>query len=276
MKHSFLLAILCLSTIFLCAQSAPNKKITIGIIPFIGTSNCGSTVADQVYSTAYVEFVNSGRANFVEREDFTQLEVEKLVQASEGVDVSSIINFDRSQGAAYIIVGRISRCDATRKYNKRAGTYYYEGNVQALVKVIEVETGLIHKADLWGNKGGIIPTILSGGRGDTAEDALANAASSCKKDAQKFIESLIRLDGKILEMKDAKEAYVSLGSAHGIKKGDKIFAYEVTMVVDRKVETKIGELKVTEVNGEDICTARIMNAKAFANIDYQSLSLRTK
>lgn len=275
MRYSFLLALICLTTTFLDAQSDPNEKMTIGIIPFIGTSNCGTRVADQVYSTAYVEFVNSGRANFVEREDFTQLEVEKLVQSSEGVDVSSIINFDRSQGAAYIIVGRISRCDAARKYNKTAGTHYYEGNVQALVKVIEVETGLIHKADLWGSQNGIIG-ILSSSRGDTAEDALANAAGSCKKDAQQFIESLIRLDGKILEMKDDKEAYVSLGSAHGIKKGDKIFAYVVKTIAGRKTEEKLGELKVTEVNGDDICTAKIMNTKAFADIDYQSLSLRTK
>jgi len=275
MKYQFLLAVLCLTTTFLCAQGASNEKMTIGIIPFIGSSKCGSNVADQVYSAAYVEFVNSGRANFVEREDFTQLEVEKLVQASEGVDVSSIINFDRSQGAAYIIVGRISRCDASRKYNKTAGTHYYEGNVQALVKVIEVETGLIHKADLWGSQSGVLGLFKSG-RGDTAEDALANAAGSCKKSAKKFIESLIRLDGKILEMKDNKEAYVSLGSAHGIKKGDKIFAYVVKSIAGRKTEEKIGELKVTEVNGDDICTAKIMNAKAFSNIDYQTLALRTK
>ncbi|MEL7161324.1 MAG: hypothetical protein AAFN92_11260 [Bacteroidota bacterium] len=275
MKYPFLLAAFCLIMTFLGAQSDANEKMTIGIIPFIGSSQCGSNVAGQVYSTAYVEFVNSGRANFVEREDFTQLEVEKLVQAGEGVDVSSIINFDRSQGATYIIVGRISRCDATRKYNKTSGTNYYEGNVQALVKVIEVETGLIHKADLWGSQSGIMGLFKSG-RGDTADDALANAAGSCKKSAQNFIRSLIRLDGKILEMKDNKEAYISLGSAHGIKKGDKIFAYVVKTIAGRRTEEKLGELKVTEVNGEDICTAKIMNAKAFANIDYQALSLRTK
>lgn len=276
MKYPFLLAMLCLTTTFLCAQGESEEKMTIGIIPFIGSSKCGSNVAEQVYSAAYYEFINSGRANFVERQDFTQLEVEKIVQASEGVDISSIVNFDRSQGAAYIIVGRISRCAAERKYNKISKDYYYEGNVQALIKVIEVETGLIHKADLWGSKGGILDPFLSSSRGDTAEDALAKAATNCKKDAHNFIESLIKLEGKILEMKNDREAYVSLGSAHGIKKGDKIFAYTVKIVARRKLEEKIGELKVMAVGGKDICTAKITNAKAFANIDYQSLVLRTK
>ena len=98
--------------------------------------------------------------------------------------------------------------------------------------------------------------------GDTQDEAISRASAKAVKAVRDFIDENFKLEGTILEISkvkkdDAKEVYISLGSAHGVSE-DTYFSVCVTRQIAGRTSFKeIGRLKVIAVEGEDISLCEV-------------------
>lgn len=93
--------------------------------------------------------------------------------------------------------------------------------------------------------------------GDTPDAAAVDVAKFARKAVRALVDEAFKLNGTILEISatkgdEAKQVYISLGSAHGVGNKARFKVYELRTVAGRNSRKEIGELKVSAVEGEDL------------------------
>ena len=132
------------------------------------------------------------------------------------------------------------------------GSTYYSASIAYTLKVINPKDGTLVGSKTFKHGEGI--TDIS--TGDTQDEAISRASAKAVKAVRDFIDENFKLEGTILEISkvkkdDAKEVYISLGSAHGVSE-DTYFSVCVTRQIAGRTSFKeIGRLKVIAVEGED-------------------------
>lgn len=160
-------------------------------------------------------------------------------------------------GANYIIQGFVSSM-TTNKEKLNDGSTYYSASIAYTLKVINPKDGTLVGSKTFKHGEGI--TDIS--TGDTQDEAISRASAKAVKAVRDFIDENFKLEGTILEISkvkkdDAKEVYISLGSAHGVSE-DTYFSVCVTRQIAGRTSFKeIGRLKVIAVEGEDISLCEV-------------------
>ena len=93
--------------------------------------------------------------------------------------------------------------------------------------------------------------------GDTPDAAAVDVAKFARKAVRALVDEAFKINGTILEISatkgdEAKQVYISLGSAHGVGSKARFKVYELRTVAGRNSRKEIGELKVSAVEGEDL------------------------
>lgn len=99
---------------------------------------------------------------------------------------------------------------------------------------------------------------------ETAEGALNSAIVSLSSRITKYLDVNLPLSANIIEgareKKDKqKEVYIDLGAAEGGFKGLHFDVFTVRTVAGRQAKKKIGRLKVTDVEGDDISLCKVQS-----------------
>lgn len=240
---------------FLYAQSDLPPKI-MGILPLKVVENRQIEVAKQLEALVYEVVVGSQRMEIVERQFFSELENEKWRQSQDDFIDGSVISKTKSRGAHHLLVGQITQTDVSHSRNSDGSTTY-SCDLKAAVRIIDIETSQVVISDIWQNNG-----LLDLDAGDSEEKAMGRAVNSLKKDIKKFVEEHWPLKGEVIQLDNSGNILVSLGEADGISKGERLIVYTESVLQTGQVFIKeIGNLRVIEVNGSEVCTTKIIKGK---------------
>jgi hypothetical protein len=238
----------------LTAQSSSSPEI-IGILPFKVVDRDQIDIAQQLEGQVYEILVGSNRMEIVERQFFSELENEKWRQSQDDFINGEVISKTKSRGARHLMIGQITQSDVSR--NSSSNGVSYSCDLKVSVRIIDIETSKIVISATWQNG-----SLIDFDTGDTKEKAMGNSVNSLKKDIRGFVEDYWPLTGEVIQLDPEGNALVNLGEANGIGKNDRLIVYTSTILDSGQVFTKeVGELKVSEINGPEICTARIRKGK---------------
>lgn len=249
-------------------KSQSDEKVII-IVPFYAKNRQYNAAADQVYSYAMTEFVKSRRARFVEREKFSQIELEKMINSGDDFNPLNVIDIDQSIGGTHLLIGKINSCDTERK-RRDSGDTYYTCNIQTSIRVVNIETGEIEMSDDW-ESGGLLPITAS-----SEEGAVAKASKSQRRDASKFLDEFFPLVGSIKKVISDDEFIVGLGRADGVNEKDILEVFTVEDMGGDPFYTLLGSIKVTEVNGPSLCTAKLKGTERGQPKDCISMAVHSR
>ena len=252
MKNVFLTAVAVLMSVCVYAQ-----KPVVVVDYFSYPSSVKDGYASALRSSVIAGINSVNRVNLVDAESEAALELEALRRNREMAmeDQTARIGAMKTIGADYIITGVISNISAD--YNRPDdGKPYYNGNVLYALTVMNVSDGTVV-----GTKN-FVYSKLTGNTGSTAEEAIISTFSRVKQSMDNFVNEYFKLKGVVVEMNEAskkgdqaKSCYISLGSDHGIVKGQLLDVFEVKAIAGREALSEIGSLRVSEVVAGDLALA---------------------
>lgn len=211
-------------------------------------------------------FYSTNRFNIVDRTNFNKLKAEKELQKSEEFIDGKIVNQGNLEGAEQIVTGNISQINIVKKRTEKS--YYYDCKISFSLQVIDIATGKVLASELVRPKESFMGSVLSKSLGgaSTPEKAFFNSLKGTQKVIDKFVGKHFPVTTMIIEISEvksnkAKYLLINTGNLNGAKKNQK---FTVIELVNKKVgdkmlirKKKIGEIKITKVEGEEISVAKV-------------------
>ena len=156
-------------------------------------------------------------------------------------------------GANYLLQGTITSLSVDHKRSDDGKSEWYAAVVNYTLKVVDPKNGTTIASKTF--KHG--ESITEMATGDTPDAAAVDVAKFARKAVRALVDEAFKLNGTILEISatkgdEAKQVYISLGSAHGVGSKARFKVYELRTVAGRNSRKEIGELKVSAVEGEDL------------------------
>lgn len=156
-------------------------------------------------------------------------------------------------GANYLLQGTITSLSVDHKRSDDGKTEWYAAVVNYTLKVVDPKNGTTIASKTF--KHG--ESIAEMATGDTPDAAAVDVAKFARKAVRALVDEAFKLNGTILEINatkgdEAKQVYISLGSAHGVGSKARFKVFELRTVAGRNSRKEIGELKVSAVEGEDL------------------------
>lgn len=232
MKKLFVMAAMLLSMVGAMAQEG---KPSVFVEQFANKSSAKDAVANAVQQAIVSGLVGTGRLI--------------VVDAGTMKDVPTLKNdrlkFLNEAEINWMVEGCLNSVSSAKKSMTISGktSYYYEGNVNYTLTLIETETGVT----------AISETYSESSTGDSETEAITAAANDAKKRMERFVQNNFKVEAtiKALDEVDAKKGvktcYVSIGSDMGVEKGQIFEVFAQIQVAGENVDRKIGEVKVLEV-----------------------------
>ena len=232
MKKLFVMAAMLLSVVGAIAQDA---KQTVLVEQFVNKSSAKDVEANALQQAIVSGLVSTGRLN--------------VVDAGTMVDLPTVKN-DRliylgDNGIGWMVEGILNTVSTAKKSMNISGktSYYYEGNVNYTLTLINTETGLTT----------ISETYTDSSTGDSETEAITAAINDAKKRMNRFVQNHFKVEAtiKALDEVDAKKGvktcYISIGSDMGVENGQIFEVFAQIQIAGENVDRKIGEVKVVEV-----------------------------
>ena len=232
MKKLFVMAAMLLSVAGAVAQDA---KQMVLVEQFVNKSSSKDLVANALQQAIVSGLVGTGRLN--------------VVDAGTMVDLPTVKN-DRlvylgDNGIGWMVEGILNTVSTAKKSMTTSGktTYYYEGNVNYTLTLINTETGLTT----------ISKTYTDSSTGDSETEAVTAAINGAKKRMNRFVQNHFKVEATIKALdevdgkKGVKTCYISIGSDMGVENGQIFEVFAQIQVAGESVDRKIGEIKVIEV-----------------------------
>lgn len=156
-------------------------------------------------------------------------------------------------GANYLLQGTITSLSVDHKRSDDGKSEWYAAVVNYTLKVVDPKNGTTIASKTF--KHG--ESITEMATGDTPDAAAVDVAKFARKAVRALVDEAFKINGTILEISatkgdEAKQVYISLGSAHGVGSKARFKVYELRTVAGRNSRKEIGELKVSAVEGEDL------------------------
>ena len=156
-------------------------------------------------------------------------------------------------GANYLLQGTITSLSVDHKRSDDGKSEWYAAVVNYTLKVVDPKNGTTIASKTF--KHG--ESITEMATGDTPDAAAVDVAKFARKAVRALVDEAFKLNGTILEINatkgdEAKQVYISLGSAHGVGSKARFKVFELRNVAGRNSRKEIGELKVSAVEGEDL------------------------
>jgi hypothetical protein len=232
MKKLFVMAAMLLSVVGAIAQDA---KQTVLVEQFVNKSSAKYVEANALQQAIVSGLVGTGRLN--------------VVDAGTMVDLPTVKN-DRliylgDNGIGWMVEGILNTVSTAKKSMNISGktSYYYEGNINYTLTLINTETGLTT----------ISETYTDSSTGDSETEAITAAINDAKKRMNRFVQNHFKVEAtiKALDEVDAKKGvktcYISIGSDMGVENGQIFEVFAQIQIAGENVDRKIGEVKVVEV-----------------------------
>ena len=232
MKKLFVMAAMLLSVVGAIAQDA---KQTVLVEQFVNKSSAKDVEANALQQAIVSGLVSTGRLN--------------VVDAGTMVDLPTVKN-DRliylgDNCIGWMVEGILNTVSTAKKSMNISGktSYYYEGNINYTLTLINTETGLTT----------ISETYTDSSTGDSETEAITAAINDAKKRMNRFVQNHFKVEAtiKALDEVDAKKGvktcYISIGSDMGVENGQIFEVFAQIQIAGENVDRKIGEIKVVEV-----------------------------
>ncbi len=254
MKKLFLTIALVIAAFSMNAQS--QKPVMYAGFFNWNQSTIDYDFARRVRSSILEGFTATGRFEILDEQSESQLKKEAQRRSSESAmaDETSLTEQIQDVAAQYILHGDITQCEAVPP---TGDSQFYTGNISFTIKVNETKTKkLVASAE-------ISIKDLKAGMGSTAQEAITDALKMVKGQIQDFVDKNFKLKAVIIhEDYTAKGSkltgcYVTLGSDHGVEKGQKLNVYVANMIAGRETKKKIGSLSITEVMAGDLSSCKV-------------------
>lgn len=182
----------------------------------------------------------------------------------KGID-GQLSEEEAAQPHTWYVDGTISNIASTSKIEtyedkdkKRHSRTYYKGVIGVTLHFKDAHTDQV----LFSPAFNVTASDLSWV--ETAEGALNNALGSLASQITRYLNLQLPLAANIVEgareRKDKqKEVYIDLGAAEGGFKGLHFDVFTIRTIAGREARKKIGRLKVTDVEGDDISLCKVQS-----------------
>jgi hypothetical protein len=264
MRKLFVMAALLLSVVGAMAQ---DDKPSVLVEKFTNKSTANSSVCNAVQQAIVSGLVGTGRLT--------------VVDAGTMADLPTVKNdrllFLNDNGIQWMVEGILNSVSSAHKSSTISGktTYYYEGDVNYTLTLINTETGVT----------AISETYIESSTGDSSDEAIMRAANDAKGRMNRFVQENFKVEATIKALdevdnkKGAKSCYISIGSDKGIEAGQIFEVFSQIEIAGEKVDKKIGEVKVQEVMSGTLSRCSVKNGgpaikSAFEN--QQKITVRSR
>lgn len=252
----FLLAVT-LGIMALCsyAQSNVEDKEKVYIDYFSHPKSISNTMAEALRSKVIEGIHEMNRVILIDVASDEALKKEALRRQEESAmgDVTARSEEMKTLGAKYLIQGQITSMTAA-KNKTDDGKIYYKGSVSYTLKVVNPSDGTLKGTQTFTHEG------LTGGRGDTEEEAIISTLDYVKISMDDFVDEYFKMEGSIVQVEEvkkgkAKTVYIDLGKTKGVLKSQKFLVYAEIEIAGEVSRKEIGQLNVKEVlsAGRSLC-----------------------
>ena len=244
MRKLFVMAALLLSVVGAMAQ---DDKPSVLVEKFTNKSTANSSVCNAVQQAIVSGLVGTGRLT--------------VVDAGTMADLPTVKNdrllFLNDNGIQWMVEGILNSVSSAHKSSTISGktTYYYEGDVNYTLTLINTETGVT----------AISETYIESATGDSSDEAIMRAANDAKGRMNRFVQENFKVEATIKALdevdnkKGAKSCYISIGSDKGIEAGQIFEVFSQIEIAGEQVDKKIGEVKVQEVMSGTLSRCSVKN-----------------
>ena len=244
MRKLFVMAALLLSVVGAMAQ---DDKPSVLVEKFTNKSTANSSVCNAVQQAIVSGLVGTGRLT--------------VVDAGTMADLPTVKNdrllFLNDNGIQWMVEGILNSVSSAHKSSTISGktTYYYEGDVNYTLTLINTETGVT----------AISETYIESSTGDSSDEAIMRAGNDAKGRMNRFVQENFKVEATIKALdevdnkKGAKSCYISIGSDKGIENGQIFEVFSQIEIAGEQVDKKIGEVKVQEVMSGTLSRCSVKN-----------------
>lgn len=255
LRVAFLLFFVC-GAMSVSAQKQTEGKSSVFIDYFAHPSNVKDSWAEALRSKVIEGIQETNRVLITDVDAEDALRVEKARRengelSAEG-DASRLAVMTQL-GANYLLQGTITSLSVDHKRSDDGKSEWYAAVVNYTLKVVDPKNGTTIASKTF--KHG--ESVAEMATGDTPDAAAVDVAKFARKAVRALVDEAFKLNGTILEISatkgaEAKQVYISLGSAHGVDGKARFKVFELRTVAGRNSRKEIGELKVSAVEGEDL------------------------
>ena len=232
MKKLFVIAAMLLNVMGAMAQE---DKPAVLVQQFVNKSSGKDAVANTVQQSVVSGLVGTNRLNVVDAGTMTDLPKVK----------NDLLVYLGDNGISWLVEGILNSVSSAHKSSTVNGktTYYYEGNVNYTLTLINTETGVT----------AISETYTNSSTGDSETEAITAAATGAKGRMERFVQNNFKVEATIKALdevddkKGVKTCYINIGSNMGVENGQIFEVFGQIQVAGENVDRKIGEVKVIEV-----------------------------
>lgn len=260
MKKLLLFLALLVGVMSLQAQTSTKKEIAY-VKDIKPSGNLAQKYTDAIRAQIMQGLLDSKRLVIKDIKSDQQFQAEWAKRTADASISEEEYGFQilRTLNARWVIGGSITTVECQKKDS------YYAANIIVNLEIIDVSTGTVDAQETISSELQIFEIGTLSTTGSTEEEALSNAAKVLAKRARVFAENNFELYGAILEVSlekkgKAEEVYIDLGEAAGVKEKDVFEVFETRIVAGRSSKKKIGELKVTNVEGDDLALCKVTKA----------------
>lgn len=220
--------------------------------------------------------IDTNRFDLIDADSEDQLNTEADRRASEDAmaDKAARMGAMQDKAAQYLLYGYIAQCEGMPSDTE--GGFKFNGEVKFTVKVVQAsDKKLVASKDF--NLSG-----LKSGGGDTPEAAIADALRHVKNDMKNFVDENFKLKAVVIgegyETKKNKEmttCLITLGSDHGVEKGQRLDVSVINIIAGRETNKVIGQLTIQEVLAGDLSQCKVTKGgEAILNAMNEYLKLK--
>lgn len=220
--------------------------------------------------------IDTNRFDLIDADSEDQLNTEADRRASEDAmaDKAARMGAMQDKAAQYLLYGYIAQCEGMPSDTE--GGFKFNGEVKFTVKVVQAsDKKLVASKDF--NLSG-----LKSGGGDTPEAAIADALRHVKNDMKNFVDENFKLKAVVIgegyETKKNKEmttCLITLGSDHGVEKGQRLDVAVINIIAGRETNKVIGQLTIQEVLAGDLSQCKVTKGgEAILNAMNEYLKLK--
>lgn len=262
-----------------CTAGAQEGKKRMLVDYFTKSSSVRANLADPVRNQVISGILKTNRLIVIDVDGEASLKIEESRRTSEEAmgDSAARLGETKKLGANYLLSGSVDLLSTEKKIheNKDSGkkTTYYVAALTFTLKVISVADGSVYASETYKVSGG--GYLL--GAGSTEQKAVDGAVSLVGDKMETFIDIYFPLIGEIAELKDAKKGklntcYITIGSVHGVAKGQYVEVSKITQIAGRTSTVVLGRMKIDSVVAEDLSECNVTKGgkeiyEAFQNGD---------
>lgn len=260
-KYLFITLALVFGVVNLFAQDdevTPKTKSTVFIESFTGISNSNATA---VRNAILSGIASVGRVDLIDAQSEAVAANEELRRTADNISAGNDNVTDRlgvivRLGAEYYVKGNIDALSVSHKTsdNKQNAV----ATVMVTLKLVDPSTGRILQTEQLQFE----DTDYDNSESKAMSDAIAGIKSSSK--VERLVDTFFPIECQLVDVDKTKKdeatyVYINAGELHGVNKKLKFEVFTVKKVAGREAKKKIGELRVEEIQGEDLSYCKVKN-----------------